>query len=239
MNIKYFLILIVLVVFSCKKDDITITKEITLLPFKDISIENAFDIELVEGAEYKIVISGKKEKYIDEISYVIENEKLILKDNKKFKFLNPGNVLKITIHSPKFYALELYGGVDLTCRDYLTSNSIGVVFKKHGNYCDIKLNNQLFYFWDDNLAGGDLILSGSTKNVNLWFSNLVNVNAYNLSAEYVLISANTENDTKINVTNKLEYEILGDGNIIAYGNPNEIVKTVGRVPLGGGQLILK
>jgi hypothetical protein len=239
MNIKYFLILIVLVVFSCKKDDITITKEITLLPFKDISIESAFAIELVEGAEYKIVISGKKEKYIDEISYVIENEKLILKDNKKFKFLNPGNVLKITIHSPKFYALELYGGVDLTCRNYITSNSIGVVFKKHGNYCDIKLNNQWFYFWDDNLAGGDLTLSGSTKNVNLWYSNLVNINAYNLNTEYALMSTKTNNNTKINVTNKLEYEILGEGDIIVYGNPQEIVKIERRVSSGGGQLILK
>lgn len=223
---------------SCKKEEIPTVKHVELVPFKDISIENAFDIELVEDSVFKLIIISPNNKAVDKISYDIIDNKLYLRDNKKFKFLKPGNINYIEIHAPEFFLVELYGGINLTTKGYIKSDDLGIIFKKHGNYCDIKLDNHLFYFWDDNLSGGSIKLSGNTEIAKMWFSNLINLNARDLNAESIIISTNTENNTEISVSQKLEYEILGTGNIIAYGNPSEIVLTP-RTQYGTGKLILK
>lgn len=238
MKLSYIFIIILLVLSSCKKEEIPTVKHIELLPFTDISIESAFDIELVEDSVFKLIITSSNNEIADKISYEIDNNKLYLKDNRKFKFLKPGKIASIEIHAPEFFMLELYGGVNLTTKGYLTSNNLGVVFKKHGNYCDFKLNNDMFYFWNDNLSGGDIKLRGTCQVAKFWFSDLVSLNTSDLNAESVIISSNTNNDSEIRVTNKLEYEILGEGDVIVYGNP-AIIEQIPNSAKGKGELILK
>lgn len=236
MKLSCIFIILLLILSSCKKEEVKIIKEVQLSSFKDISIENAFDIELVEDSVFKLTIKASG-NHVEKISYEIKDNKLYVKDNRKFKFLKLEEIATVEIHMPEFFLIELYGGVNLTTRDYITSNDLGIVFKKHGNYCDIKLNNHVLYFWNDNLAGGDIKLSGNTEVAKMWFSELVNVNAINLSAESFIISSNTPNDTEIKVSDKLEYEILGEGDIIVYGNPTEIEQTPNSTP-GNGKLII-
>lgn len=221
-NPVYFFITLLLIM-GCKKEVSITTETFDLSHFNSIEIKNSFEVEIIEGPNFKLEISTENANNIEKVEYEIVEDELIISDKRKLKFLKPGQFTYLKIHAPEFYLIKLKGGVTLTNRGELTSNEIGVIFKDDYNFCDFTLNNNIFYFWNELEAGGEIKLTGNTETVKFWFKGLVNIDSKNALAKEAIIHSNSRIDSDIYASQKIDCEIVGEGNVNLYGNPSLII----------------
>ena len=234
---RLYVLLIATVFFSCSKNKEEITKSVNLNPFKNIEILDAFDVELVEDSAFKIEIIGA-EGAVEKISYSVEDEKLTIEDKRKWKIFNPKQKVRLRLTNPNFGEFVLHGGCNLTSQNVMKSFHFGAVFLSHGNTVDLELDNNGFYFWNTNKAGGEITLRGKTDVVKYWYSGLVVINSVNLISKSGIIETSSDLDANINIEEKIEYLIKGKGNVILHGNPAIIQQSGGEVSDGEGELII-
>lgn len=223
---------------SCKKDGASNDAEkiITVQSFTDVEFFDAFNVLLIEDSIYQLKVICK-ERHLDKINYEIVDGKLTIQDKRKMKFLSPKNKITLEISSPSFNKLILNGGCDVSSLDSITSNELGVIFKNHGNFCDFILNNNTFYFWNENDAGGEITLSGKTDFLKLWYINFAKIDAGNLISRLAIVENGSDSDCYVHVKEKIEYNILSKGNIYLKGNPDLIINNGSVNDLEKGSLI--
>ena len=227
-----------ILIIGCKKSDSISSQVFVLDYFNSVEINNSFEIELIEGPEHKIEISSENENNIGKVAYEIVNNQLIISDERKLKFTKPNQHIYLKLYAPEFFRFNLNGGVTLTNKIPLTSTEIGVIFKNDYNFVDLTLNNDVFYFWNELDSGGEIKLNGTTNSVKFWFSGLVTINAKNALAKEVIIYSDSRVDTEVYASQNIDCEIVGEGNILLYGNPNIVVNHSDENP-NSGKLIFK
>ncbi|MFA7273677.1 MAG: DUF2807 domain-containing protein [Crocinitomicaceae bacterium] len=233
MKIIYFLSFL-LIALSCKKENVSQSKTVEVLPFHNIDIRNAFEVVLVEDTNAcKIEIQGNKN--IDKIKTEVLDGVLVISDLRKMKFLSPKNKIKLKICAPSFHKVTVNGGVNLSNEGLMKSMEIGIVFNKKGNWVDFNLENDVFYFWNESNAGGEIKLKGKTQVLKLWYGGLVNVNVDDLITQTAIIETNTTLNCTLFVEEKIQYKIEGTGNIYLRGNP-PIITNINTGNSGGGKL---
>lgn len=218
-------ILIVLVLFSCKKDQNNeYEKKVTLANFSMIETYNYFKIYLVEDTVSFVRIVGD-EKGVEKIDLLVENDKLMINDERKFRFLNPQNKIILYIHSKPLSKFELFDGGEVETVNPITSDDFGLILSGKGNDCRLALNTKTFYYWNNFLDGGKLYLTGQTDILKIWNYKLMSVDAKLLTAKRAIVENDSEGDCEVNVTDKLEYSISGKGDIFLNGNPGTLINT--------------
>lgn len=214
-----FFFLIVLA--SCNKEKLD-TKVFQLLPFVEVEINDTFEVELQEDSIFYIEVIGD-EKLIDYVEYNVDNQKLILSNSKRFKWIQPTkNKTRIVIHSFPLSKVVASESCFITTNNPITSQEFGLVVGGKLNEAKLELNCDEFYFWNSFPCGGTLELSGTTREVKLWPVALFAVDAINLEASYGNIINKSKGNIAVRVNDKLDYSIQNEGNIYLSGNPAEI-----------------
>lgn len=223
------------VFLSCRKNnpETSITQE--LETFAEIELNNNFDVYLIEDSIFSIEIKGYQ-KTISKVTYSIENDVLKIDNDMKYKFTHPKtNKVSLYIHSKPLRKVTANETCYLRTINTITSDDFGLIFKSKANFADLEFNGKVFYYWNNFPCGGKLTLQGTSEQLKIWNTAITSVDAKNLISDYAIVENSSKGLVEVNVINKFEYSLLGDGNIELYGAPpirTEMQKT------GSGELII-
>ncbi|MFT7155370.1 MAG: hypothetical protein ACI8Q1_000371 [Parvicella sp.] len=221
---------------ACTKETIKENLHTEISAFHQIQLNSSFDVYLTEGNEYSITIVGD-ESVVDLVTFEVTDSLLIIDNERTWKWLKPTkNKIKIYITSPPLTNVTANQTCFIRTLTPITSTEFGLILKNKANNADLELNCSTFYYWNSHPCGGTVTLSGACNMLKLWNVALVNVQADSLYAQNAEVSNDSKGDCVINVSNKLMYTVLGDGNIEVLGNPIEIIESEPSV--GSGQLIM-
>jgi len=220
----YLLFCLICFLFSCEKEITPIVKTIDLEPFKEIVLNDAFEVFLAESSNlYSIEIIGD-EDIVGFVHLEVKDNILSIENNKKDKWLSPiKNKIQLYVTSLPLEKIKAAEGCNIQTLSPITSIKFGLVLTGKANQANLKLDGNEFYYWNDFPSGGKLTLSGRTGNLVIWNFAIMSVDAKGLISEYAFVENSSKGDCEITVLNKLEYTINGEGNIQLYGNPSEII----------------
>lgn len=232
---KRFLMGFFLLLTSCS--DYEPTTNITELPaFDQVHLNSVFNVFLIQGDSYSIRIEADEE-VAPHISFEVKDGILTVENNHKLKWLTP-RASKVSLY---ITAVALSGiTVNETCSiqtlNTLSADRFFIVMAPAPKLTEINLDLDCneFYYWNNHQCGGKVSLKGRTRKLILYAFALITIDAKALAAEFALVENNSKGNCEIFVNQQLEYSIRGEGDIILYGNPAEILL---EEDISSGQLI--
>ena len=232
---KISLVLVVTLLSACVKNNPKITKTVPLEAFDQIELNSSFDVELVEDSAFYVEVIGHQ-KTVEKMSLVVENDVLKIDNLLKNKFVKPKTKnIVLVIHSKPLKMVISNETCDVSTRTPITSVEFGIIMRSKGNYADLELKTQSFYYWNNYPCGGKMTLRGTTDQLKIWNTAIFSVDAKSLYTKYCFVENSSKGKCEVQVSETIEYTIKGEGNIEAYGAPSMIVE---KEKTGSGAFIL-
>jgi len=226
MKTKFIFILACFIFFnSCKKDGDELVERKEPLPFfSKVQMHSTFDVYLIQDTVFSIKFVGAK-KMIDDLTYTITDSTLSISNDFNPKWLNP-KISKpaVYISCNNIEQVTLNEACMLRTVNPITSPNFGLIAANKLNEADLELNCQTFYYWNNAPCGGKITLRGNCTNLKIWNFALMAVDAKNLTASYALVENWAKADCHVKAIDKMEYSILGKGNIYLYSTPTELIE---------------
>ena len=212
--------LIVSFFIGCKKDpNARVIRRENTSAFKEIVLDDAFDLTIYQDSVYSIEINAH-EDFIEEIKYTIADSVLTIQNNSGKRWRNPETKqVSINIHCDRPRLIQANESCFIKTGNPIVSNELGLVVYGKLNQADLELNGNVFYFWNNHPCGGKLILRGKTDQLKLWSFAIMQVDASSCESRYGLVENFSKGDCKVNISEKLDYSLQGEGNILLKGNP--------------------
>lgn len=224
-NILLYISAILLsVFFSCNhQDEESVMKMHQVPTFHTVELNSTFDVFLTEDSTFSLEIIAP-ESVINKIDFKVDQETLIIENNKKLKWSSPKDEnIKLYIKSKPLKRINAKETCNVKTLNPITSESFGIVMESKANLADLQLNCDRFYYWNNFPCGGKLTLSGQTKELLLWNTAIMSIDAKSLLTDYALVENNSKGKCEVNVLKRIEYKISNSGDIHVYGNPEKIV----------------
>lgn len=236
-NLIYIIIIFSALGFgSCNKSMEQHIIEKPLAEFDSLVLNSVFDVYLIQGTENSIKLEGAK-KILENIDYSIENNTLTIKNNYKGNWVHPKhNKIKLTITVNQISRISANETCNIKTVNTLIGDEIGLILTSKLNEASLDVSCNTFYYWNNFPCGGRVKLTGTTNELKLWNVALMAIDAYELSANSVIIDNSSKGNCKVNCLQTISYSIKGEGNIYVKGNPIEIIKIE---ESSTGQLILE
>jgi hypothetical protein len=220
---KFHLYLVLFILFACQKEEDTLRKKVGLESFHTIELNEAFEVKLIEGSEYSLEMEGI-ESFINKMEYQVTDSILVIDNSKNFKWSNPqNNIPKLWITCPQLEVVRANESCNIQTLNAITTKEFGIILGSKANIADIETDNQIVFYWNDFPCSGKLTLRGQTKELKIWNTALMTVDASLLTTEFAYISNDSKGDCLVNVSETLEYNLNGEGDLIVFGNPAEII----------------
>ena len=224
MKLTLIIIGFILVMISCKKDEVKTIQYNELSAFNKLDVRSPFVVFLAEDSVYYIEVTGY-ENETDNLIFTVTDSTLKITNNAGFKFVTPRrNRIKVIVHSPPLKMVMIEDCILRTLKPVTSVNGFGLVFS--GKACEafLELNCKELYYWNNFPCGGKLKLTGNTEILKLWNFAIAGVDAENLSTGFAEVKNSSKGDCSVNVNDRLVYSITGEGNIHLWGNPSEVIQ---------------
>lgn len=205
---------------NCKKDNnsVQIIKS-DLSAFKEIELNDAFDVELFQDSVFSIEIEANEE-FIKAVEYSIQDSVLKVDYASGKRWRNPEiNKVKLIIHCDRPRKLQANESCFIRTGNEIVSDEFGLVLFGKLNQADLELGGRVFYYWNNHPCGGKVKLKGKVDQLKLWNFAIMQVDASACESRYGLVENYSKGDCKVHITEKLDYSLVGEGNIILKGNP--------------------
>jgi hypothetical protein len=202
-----------------------------LPPFERIILNAVFNVVLVEADTFALEIIGP-EDVIRHVEYAVEGNQLSLDNKSSELWLNPEvdpPLLRISCKALNFIHAE--ETCSIQTENTITNEYFGMTLGGKLNFADLEMDCLDFYYWSTSPTGGRIVLRGHTDVLQLYNSNLMAIDARDLSCDMATVVNDSKSDMHIQVHQKLLYSIGGTGHIYLYGDPAEIV--VGEITSSG------
>jgi len=214
--------IIVCFLFACKKEADIKRKMLNTEAFHEIELNDAFDVFLTEGNAYSVEIVGD-EKIIEHVEAKVRDSILRIENDRKVKWRTPtNNKIELYITAPALEKVSATEGCDIRTMNAITTHDFGLILSGKANEATLELGGNTFFYWNNFPTGGKLTLFGEIEELKLWNVALMSIDAKNLTTSYALVENSSKGDCEINVLDRLDYSIRGEGNIQLYGQPAEI-----------------
>ena len=197
-----------------------VTIERTTSHYDAISVAGWFDVELVDGREGKLKLTGE-ENLLEYIETEVKNSKLAIKVKKGIN-LSPSIWKKgvlITLPVESINAITLSGSGDIIGKKEIKSRDFVSSVSGSG---DISLTVEAESISTTVSGSGNISLSGQTKQLAIQVSGSGDVKAFELKAEDVTVSVSGSADVQVTATKSLTARISGSGDINYKGNPEKL-----------------
>ncbi|WP_339713156.1 head GIN domain-containing protein [uncultured Kriegella sp.] len=210
-----------------------VTIERTTGDYEEIGVSGWFDVELVDGREGQLTLTGE-DNLLEHIVTDVKNGHLSVRVEKGYN-LKPSSWkegIHITIPVESIKSIALSGSGDIIGRKKLKSNNLQVAISGSG---DVTLDVETDQISAAMSGSGDMNLSGEASNFEVSISGSGDIEAYELNAENV--DASVSGSANINVTahNRLKARVSGSGDIKYRGNPTKVdTKTSGSGDISKG-----
>lgn len=219
---KLYPYLIIFLLLACQKEEETIRKKVSLESFHTIELNEAFEVKLIEGSQHSLEMEGI-ESFISKMEYQVTDSILVIDNNKNFKWSHPQhNIPKLWITCPQLKVLRANESCNIKTLNPITTKEFGIILGSKANVADIETDNQIVFYWNDFPCSGKLTFRGQTDELKIWNTALMTVDASLLMTEFAFVFNDSKGDCLVNVSEALEYELNGEGNLIVFGNPSNI-----------------
>lgn len=211
----------------------TVTVERTTGAYESLAISGWFDVDLIEGKEGDLTLTGE-ENLLDYIITEVDNGKLVIKTEKGVN-LNPSfrySGIRITVPIESINAVSMSGSGDIVGKKTIRASKFKTAMSGSG---DITLDIEADSMTAAMSGSGDMNLSGSTRDFEATISGSGDIKAYDLYAENVEATISGSADIKITVKESLIARVSGSGDINYRGNPKKVdTKTSGSGDISKG-----
>jgi hypothetical protein len=216
---------------SCEKDhffdflkstgkNLTIEREVSE-NFTKVKLENNIDLVLTQGPSYKITLEGG-ENLLPGIDTEIKDSMLTIRNNNKFNWVRSYDKKIIAyVTAPYFLQLGYEGTGTITNNDTLREDSLFINAYGGSGYITLCIKTRISHM-AINYGSADINISGTSDNNFIYAGSFGPFHCLDLVTKNTYMTNKGTNDCYINVTNHLEYDIKGLGNIYYSGNPLNI-----------------
>ncbi|PLX23422.1 MAG: hypothetical protein C0597_01060 [Marinilabiliales bacterium] len=223
---KLIYILLILAITSCDEalfnaGDIE-TKSIEVSSFKEIYIDDIFEVYLIQDTTCNIEAKGGNNLLSDLEFTVDEEKKLTISDNNSARWSRDYNKIELYISVDTLNYLRLNAPCNVISVNTLTTLNFKIWSITDFAEFDLTLDCENFYFVNNNTSGGIMFVQGVTANLNFWARGSFIVNAENLIADQVTVKNESMADCRVYANDYLSVEILRAGRVFYKGNPTTI-----------------
>jgi hypothetical protein len=229
-----FILTISTLLFSCQKkwEIVYINKELNA--FDTLILNDVFEVHLIQGNQNSIRMEGSK-KILDNIQLDVKSNSLSISNNFSMSWIHPSkSKVKLFITFDTLSLIVANETCNILSDNKLYATELGLIMKSKLNHAELEVEAKSFYYWNNFPCGGTVKLSGQVDQLMLLNVALMAVDSKNLSCKIANIENASKGDIKINCSQKLNYSILGEGNIYLKGNPQNVIP--GEIK-GSGSLI--
>ena len=203
-----------------KGNGITKTIERSTGDYDEVAVSGWFDVDLVEGKEGDITLTGE-ENLLDYIITEVKDDKLVIKVEKG-RNLQPSNWkngIRITVPIERVSAVSLSGSGDIVGKKIIKTDLFQTNMSGSG---DITLTGEATNISASMSGSGDMNLSGNTQYFDARISGSGDIKAYDLKAENVHATVSGSADIKVTATKSISARVSGSGDISYKGNPDKV-----------------
>jgi hypothetical protein len=210
---------------SCLNDYEERTRVETVPAFNIIQLQSVFTVVLRSDTEYSVTIVGDDD-VISEIELKSVGDTLFLLNHARGKLMNPErNTVVVEIAAPYFRTFISEESYALSTAGTLTFDRFYI-----WNYPEVKVSEitmdvdgDFLFYWNNWLAGGKLTLTGNVESTELRNDALHLIDASDLVSNYTTIHNYGREKCEVRALTSLQYSLHGQGDIIVYGHPPEMV----------------
>ncbi|MCK5028763.1 MAG: DUF2807 domain-containing protein [Bacteroidales bacterium] len=199
-----------------------ITKDIAISDFKEIHVNDIFEINLIQDTVCKIeVIAGSN--LIPNLEFNVDaDKKLTINDNNSARWSRDYDKIELNISVDTLRFLRLNSSSKIVSQNTLITPEIKIMSITDYSEININLNCDNCYIANSGTSGGIINLQGETNSFTVWARASLQLNAENFIANYVTVKTESIGDCSIHVNKELSVEVLRSGYIYYKGNPYKI-----------------
>ncbi|MCK0156043.1 DUF2807 domain-containing protein [Cellulophaga sp. F20128] len=206
-------------------------EEISVPDFSKIIVFENIELIVKQGLEQKVEVETG-EFLRNDISAVVEDGRLVLRNSNACNFTREYGITKFYITSPNITEIRSSTGLDISSDGVLTYNSLVLVSESFNNpetdstsgLFNLEIQNTTVSIVSNGLAY--FKLNGSTENFNITFAaGDSRLSAENLVAQNVRVNHRSSNDMLVNPQVAISGEIRGTGDVISFTEPPSVTVT--------------
>jgi len=179
---------------------VTVGSGKTIGNFKRIHANGAFDVEVKQGPQSDIVITGD-DNIISLVKLTLEGDTLVVDTKENY---STENKLKLSVTMPAIEGLEVNGSGD------------AIISGLSGGNTNLQIN-----------GSGDIKASGSATKIEAEINGSGDIDATEVTVEAAEASISGSGTIKINATKTLSASVSGSGDILYKGSPKVEQSVVG------------
>jgi len=228
----FFTLLILSFIYGCDSEDAPdcfktagniVQQEISVDNFNKILIYEGVSLVIKEGATQKVILESGS-NLINDVSVVVENNRLIAKDNSGCNLIRDYGLTKIIVTSPNIVEIRNSSEQAVRSEGTLTYPNLTLLSE---DYQSDYLNIGDFYITINNTKLGvtsngisNFYIDGETTNLSVGFyAGDSRFEGKNLRADNIKIAHKASNDILVNPQVKLEGNIYSYGDVRAFNHP--------------------
>lgn len=190
------------------------TKKIQVSAYDEIAVSGSYTVELVEGNEGEITVSGEQ-KDLDNLSITSDGDNLVIKPEKWTRFGNSKTV-KITVPVKDISEIALSGSGSITSKNTIKANRLEVALSGSGKVIlDVETNEM-----EAAMSGsGRIELKGSSSKLASSISGSGRIAAFDCKTSEADVALQGSGECEVNCSESLTARISGSGRINYKGNP--------------------
>ena len=218
------ILVLALLLASCKKNEVVSGSTETTLPFQKIEVDGSFDVLLSDDSVFSVQFEADK-AFFEALSFEVIDSVLYISDGKSPRWRNPGaKKPMVRIHGNQLREIKLLETCYLKSETPITSDELGLVAFSKLNIADLELDCKVFYFWNNHPCGGEIRLRGKTDELKIWNFAIMRVDASACKTRYAWVENSSKADVLVDVNEQIDYAIGGKGNIYVEGNPAKVLE---------------
>lgn len=213
-------ILVVLAFGSCELDNDCISgngnlvsRDFTIADFNKLAVHGSADVYISKGTTTNLSIEGES-NVLDELDIEVNNDVLSIGEDNCF---NNSEKLKIYLTTNDLQGIYVAGSCDIYSPDQFTSETFTVEIE---GLSDIEVNMVSEEFIAIIAGSGNITAEGSADHQSINIDGSGDVNCFDLLGSSASIDIDGSGDIQVNVSETLEVNISGIGNVYYKGNPS-------------------
>ncbi len=233
----YYILILLTVMFSCDKENISdcfqatgsiISTEFQVAPFSKIRFENDISLVLKQEPIQKVVIETGK-NLVSDITVKVENGRLILQDNNGCNLAREYGITKAYVSTPNLTEIRNSSSREVTSNGVLNFPSLALVSNtsgaiegsnKSGDFI-LEIVTEQFSVSANGQSG--FYITGETQNANLVFSDeWPRFEGENFKIDTLSFLQRSATYIKVFPQDKVSGEIRGTGDVILVNRPDII-----------------
>ena len=217
-GIKFILIFLCPVLFSCKKDFGTLTTEIRPAgPIKKIILDHKINLTLVQdNFENLYVIAGSKT--ISSVSTEIKDSVLLIQNLDNSSINAPGNEIEVTVGVTNLETIEYRGSGYVKSVNTLKPSSFTIVSSKGAGTINLSVETGHFVagIYEEN---ADFIFKGKANSAFVYCASRGTIDMKEMEVKNLNIVYNSVRNGYVWATGSLTGTIYHTGNVFYKGSP--------------------